>query len=375
MATATRTFGTRLLPAYVAGAIIEIAHFRAMTFDSDELAAFYLDSAIAIIDVGSFNIGKIAELDGDETDVEKSLAILKAESLSNKIGLKFLTRKNNTGTWDEIAEFIILNFGRKDYLDLRGRLGFPSRVMERNDAIAVQLVDYGDGLLWDTDFIKIDFGCTIEVEKKNNVDALMARISALELALEGRLVNLPPGTLLGRDATLGTVQQIPQSRFATPGQITTAINNLVNASPTTLDTLNELALALGNNANFATTITNALALKAPLTSPVFSGFTTLGDNVAIKCKVINFTSPTGTTNTIVAAGLLPAMDKIVSLTGFILSTSTDYFPPNHYGGGTYANTKLWSLYQWSNGAYISLHPDAVASMAARPGKLIVTYIP
>lgn len=41
-----------------------------------------------------------------------------------------------------------------------------------------------------------------------------------------------------------------------------AIANLVNSSSPTLDTLNELALALGNDANFATTVTNQIALKA-----------------------------------------------------------------------------------------------------------------
>ncbi|HAX4981362.1 TPA: phage tail protein [Escherichia coli] len=39
---------------------------------------------------------------------------------------------------------------------------------------------------------------------------------------------------------------------------------LVDSSPETLDTLNELAAALGNDPNFATTITNALANKQPL---------------------------------------------------------------------------------------------------------------
>lgn len=46
--------------------------------------------------------------------------------------------------------------------------------------------------------------------------------------------------------------------------ISVAIANLVNSSPTSLDTLKELATALGNDANFATTVTNALAGKAPL---------------------------------------------------------------------------------------------------------------
>lgn len=52
---------------------------------------------------------------------------------------------------------------------------------------------------------------------------------------------------------------------STGGDITTAINAaiaaLVDSSPATLDTLNELAAALGDDANFATTVTNALAGK------------------------------------------------------------------------------------------------------------------
>lgn len=51
--------------------------------------------------------------------------------------------------------------------------------------------------------------------------------------------------------------------FATAA-IATAITNLVNAAPGTLDTLNELALALGSDPNFATTMATALANKQPL---------------------------------------------------------------------------------------------------------------
>lgn len=49
--------------------------------------------------------------------------------------------------------------------------------------------------------------------------------------------------------------------YATETYVNTAISNLVDAAPETLDTLNELAAALGDDANYATTITNALATK------------------------------------------------------------------------------------------------------------------
>jgi hypothetical protein len=56
--------------------------------------------------------------------------------------------------------------------------------------------------------------------------------------------------------------------FAT---LTAIKSEIVDSAPAALDTLKELATALNNNASYATTITNALALKAPLESPTFSG--------------------------------------------------------------------------------------------------------
>ena len=52
---------------------------------------------------------------------------------------------------------------------------------------------------------------------------------------------------------------------------TNAAALIIASAPAALDTLNELAAALGNDASFSTTITNALAAKAPLASPTFTG--------------------------------------------------------------------------------------------------------
>lgn len=50
-----------------------------------------------------------------------------------------------------------------------------------------------------------------------------------------------------------------------------AVSAVVDSAPAALDTLNELAAALGDDENFATTVTNALATKAPTNSPTFTG--------------------------------------------------------------------------------------------------------
>jgi hypothetical protein len=51
------------------------------------------------------------------------------------------------------------------------------------------------------------------------------------------------------------------TKTQTDTKISTAISNLVGSAPATLDTLNEIAAALGNDPNLATTLTNQIALK------------------------------------------------------------------------------------------------------------------
>lgn len=67
-------------------------------------------------------------------------------------------------------------------------------------------------------------------------------------------------------ATLGGDGKIPDSQIAAiiarTADISTAVANLVDSSPGALNTLNELAAALGDDPNFATTITNTMAGKA-----------------------------------------------------------------------------------------------------------------
>ena len=60
-------------------------------------------------------------------------------------------------------------------------------------------------------------------------------------------------------------------QLANKSYVDTQVSALVDSAPATLDTLNELAAALNDDANFATTVTNSLALKAPLASPALTG--------------------------------------------------------------------------------------------------------
>ncbi|EJF3768329.1 phage tail protein [Escherichia coli] len=61
------------------------------------------------------------------------------------------------------------------------------------------------------------------------------------------------------------------TQLATTAFVQAAITALINGAPATLDTLKEIAAAINNDPKFSTTINNALALKAPLSSPALTG--------------------------------------------------------------------------------------------------------
>lgn len=76
--------------------------------------------------------------------------------------------------------------------------------------------------------------------------------------------------------------------------INAALDALATGAPEALDTLNELAAALGDDPNFAATMTAALALKAPLASPTFTG------TVVLPTDTTGFTQINGDNSTKIA---------------------------------------------------------------------------
>jgi hypothetical protein len=90
--------------------------------------------------------------------------------------------------------------------------------------------------------------------------------------LVGNTLNIPTYTLagLGGQAALsgtgfvkisGTTISYDNNTYATETYVGTQIANLVDSSPATLDTLNELAAALGDDPNFATTVATSIGTK------------------------------------------------------------------------------------------------------------------
>ena len=77
--------------------------------------------------------------------------------------------------------------------------------------------------------------------------------------------NTLSGTLVEFNAAL------TDGDFATESYVATAVSNILDSAPETLNTLNELAAAINDDASYAATITTALGTKAPIASPTFTG--------------------------------------------------------------------------------------------------------
>ena len=90
------------------------------------------------------------------------------------------------------------------------------------------------------------------------------------------------GTLNMDGATTATIQNLSApvnpNDAARKTDVDTAISNLVDTAPSTLDTLNELAAALNDDPNFSTTIPNSIATKLPLAGCTMSGEILMGTN-------------------------------------------------------------------------------------------------
>jgi hypothetical protein len=130
------------------------------------------------------------------------------------------------------------------------------------------------------------------------------------------------------DVTLTTATQSASdntTKIATTAYVTTAIANLADSAPSTLNTLNELAAALGDDASFSTTVTNSIAAKLPLAGGELSG--TLNITQASTADTIKLTRGTTSHNNMIKFRSAGADKWIVGQR----NDSTDHFRFYSYG--------------------------------------------
>jgi len=112
----------------------------------------------------------------------------------------------------------------------------------------------------------ISSGNTIDLSVLADNDAQDLTISGNVISLTGQSGNVDLTTVLATAGSYGNTEvgsYLTAQGFATQSTIVAAITD---SAPGTLDTLNELAAALGDDANFSTTITNSIATKADTSS-------------------------------------------------------------------------------------------------------------
>jgi hypothetical protein len=96
------------------------------------------------------------------------------------------------------------------------------------------------------------------------------------------------GTVDFTNTTLVNVSDPTQAQHAaTKNYVDTEVANLVSSAPEALNTLNELADALGDDPNFSTTVTNSIATKLPLAGGTMTGAIAMGTN-----KITGLGTPT-----------------------------------------------------------------------------------
>lgn len=101
-------------------------------------------------------------------------------------------------------------------------------------------------------------GLTAGTYTKLTVDD-KGRVTAGATLTISDLPSIPASKVTGLPAK---VSDLPNdASYQTASQVSAAISALVASSPATLDTLKELATALGNDPNFATTVTTQIGMK------------------------------------------------------------------------------------------------------------------
>ena len=132
-------------------------------------------------------------------------------------------------------------------------------------------------------------------------------------------LNLAGGTMsgaiaMGTSKITGLGTPTATADAATKGYVDQEVSDLVAAAPGALDTLNELAAALNDDASFHTTITNSIATKLPKAGGTMTGAIAMGTS-----KITGLGTPTAAADAVTKAYTDSADALKLNLTGGTLS--------------------------------------------------------
>ena len=145
----------------------------------------------------------------------------------------------------------------------------------------------------------------------------------------GTFANIASPTFTGTPLAPTAVAGTSNTMIATTSFVTTAVNNLIDSAPATLNTLNELAAAFGNDNNFSVTILTQLSNKANTSSLTTANVTELTN--------LYFTNARSRAAISVGSGgSYDSSTGIITLSsGFVASTVSIF--PGHSGNEDYGD--------------------------------------
>jgi len=125
-------------------------------------------------------------------------------------------------------------------------------------------------------------------------------------------VSVP--TLIDSDSMTGASATNVASAESIKAYVDNEITTLGGSAPAALNTLNELAAALNDDASFSTTVTNSIALKAPINNPTFTGTIAIPNianiETAIAANTLKNTNATHTGDVTGSGALTIGNDKV-----------------------------------------------------------------
>ena len=110
--------------------------------------------------------------------------------------------------------------------------------------------------------------------------AVSGTVDGVDVAMLGGLSSSSGVLTNGVTATTQSASD-NSTKVATTAYTDTAISNLVDSSPAALNTLNELAAAIGDDANFSATVNNNIAAKLPLAGGQMTGNITMAGSQTV----------------------------------------------------------------------------------------------
>ena len=179
-------------------------------------------------------------------------------------------------------------------------------------------------------------------------DTINEAIGKLEKSLDGKQSTLSAVTSselsTGTDTSVkGVTAKVLHDYVA--DEVSSGVAGLVNSAPAALDTLSELATALGNDANFATTVATSMGTKLDASSANYI------KSLSIEGQTITYTKGDNTTGTLVTPDIPTAVSSVSFtkrasiLTGFMLLDNNSFAVAYPNTSADYGTTIQYS-YSW-----------------------------